>query len=65
MALTTFKPGDVVRLKSGGPAMTVMHEDTLGNAACQWFEKNQLKSGSFPEAVLEAAKPPRSGITVA
>ena len=39
--MTECKVGDVVRLKSGGPAMTVEegpNED--GKVLCMWFEKN-------------------------
>lgn len=38
---TKFKPGDVVRLKSGGPAMTVTAiGEHMGEtkAFCEWFE---------------------------
>lgn len=45
-----FKPGDVVRLKSGSPAMTISkigHVGTEEVAVCIWFEKNQRKSGNF------------------
>jgi uncharacterized protein YodC (DUF2158 family) len=59
-----FNPGDVVRLKSGGPAMTVMHTDMLGKLYCQWFVKDEAKGNSFPAEALEAAKPPHSGITM-
>ncbi|WP_447833755.1 YodC family protein [Aeromonas veronii] len=39
----TFKPGDVVRLKSGGPAMTVstLHKDSTVEAyLCRWFSSD-------------------------
>lgn len=36
-----FQPGDVVQLKSGGPAMTVTALDSE-EAKCEWFDdKNQ------------------------
>ena len=39
--------GDTVRLKSGGPVMTVAWVRDDG-ASCQWFDsKNELKTGFF------------------
>ena len=35
-----FKIGDVLRLKSGGPRMTVGEMDTDGTCRCEWFDKN-------------------------
>ena len=44
--------GDVVRLKSGGPDMTVTHVLPGGMIGCQWFEKGELKQGTFlPQAL--------------
>jgi uncharacterized protein YodC (DUF2158 family) len=62
-----FKEGDVVRLKSGGPMMTVSramyYSYTLDGADiyCQWFVGNSLQSQKFPHDVLEivtTAPPP-------
>ena len=40
-ATNEFKPGDVVRLKSGGPPMTCEKGvDGDGLVTCQWFDKN-------------------------
>jgi uncharacterized protein YodC (DUF2158 family) len=51
-----LKAGDVVRLKSGGPKMTVQGEgDFEGQILCQWFDKGEVKIGSFPAVSLEAA----------
>ena len=59
-----FNPGDVVRLKSGGPNMTV---ESVGERAmmggeavfCIWFEKvgnkQVVKRDTFPPVTLEAA----------
>jgi uncharacterized protein YodC (DUF2158 family) len=60
-----FKKGDVVRLKSGGPRMTVaelgegaIHGQSL--VSCTWFdERNNPHSQAFDPDVLEIA-PPRS-----
>ena len=38
------KVGDVVRLKSGGPCMTVINDDMryMYEVICQWFDKNDI-----------------------
>lgn len=41
-----FKPGDTVKLKSGGPIMTVQHIHGLG-AHCVWLDDSRLNSGRF------------------
>jgi len=55
-----FKTGDVVRLKSGGPDMTVkeMGNQTfnLGQYVCQWFGGKKLEQGHFMPDSLELAK---------
>ena len=67
-----FKPGDVVRLKSGGPAMTVTKLNPAGienGATCQWFnDKAKLKTGMFAQDALTpvrhhltAVAPPGAG----
>lgn len=53
----TFKPGDVVRLKSGGPNMTVSFEED-DSVACQWFsgaKLDKLEHARFAPATLEPA----------
>jgi uncharacterized protein YodC (DUF2158 family) len=49
--------GDVVRLKSGGPPMTVTEVDSgLGQRLVfvVWFDSNnELRSGTFPAGTLE------------
>jgi uncharacterized protein YodC (DUF2158 family) len=49
-----FKEGAVVRLKSGGPNMTI---DTIGNlvATCVWFDGGERKEGLFKLHSLEIA----------
>lgn len=49
-----FNGGDVVRLKSGGPKMTVEHVDEeLDLVTCVWFENKDLKRDSFSATALQ------------
>ncbi len=55
-----FKIGDTVRLKSGGPTMTVtaVGMDDKGTAwiTCVWFDDKENKdASSFPANALEPA----------
>ena len=54
----TFKPGDVVQLKSGGPTMTV---DAVGDVVgCKWFtDDGRLNCANFLHAMLEKYEPPK------
>jgi uncharacterized protein YodC (DUF2158 family) len=47
-----IRPGSVVRLASGGPAMTVKKFLEGGDAVCQWFDDKTLMDGTFPRASL-------------
>lgn len=63
MAEQQFQAGDVVRLKSGGPKMTVVHYGKYGygdeySYKCKWFdEKNKLVEDTFTAAELETDAP--------
>lgn len=48
-------PGSIVRLKSGGPSMTVESIDANGAVHCVWFKnpKGQLSSRAFVATALE------------
>jgi uncharacterized protein YodC (DUF2158 family) len=54
-----YKIGDIVKLKSGGPDMTVRDENIhystgkLESYTCQWFAGKKLEKGSFPPDSLE------------
>ena len=53
-----LKKGDVVKLKSGGPEMTVtdVANDDFGvmTVWCCWFDKTDVKTGTFPiESVVK------------
>lgn len=50
--------GDTVRLKSGGPVMTVMDAEEDGEFWCLWFDPCGNKEGmDFPTACLTPAQP--------
>ena len=50
-----FQRGDIVRLKSGGPQMTV-REEKKGALVCDWFEGDKLRREAFyAEQLSEAA----------
>jgi len=50
--MAQFKVGDVVKLKSGGPAMTVS-ELAVTQVWCMWFEGTEQKQAIFPVDALE------------
>ena len=57
--MVDLKKGDTVRLKSGGPLMTITDFGNYGPAGpedgvkCVWFEKNKREEAEFDRAVLE------------
>lgn len=58
--------GDVVRLKSGGPAMTVIASSGRaepGVVECAWFDRSQTcATASFPPRALELMTLPQPAI---
>jgi uncharacterized protein YodC (DUF2158 family) len=46
MSVKTFKIGDVVRLQSGGPDMSVK-QINASLVTCQWFAGKKLEQGVF------------------
>ena len=61
MAEKEFTAGDLVKLKSGSPEMTVSSVgndqfDTL-KVYCEWFEGHTRHHGSFEPAVLKRLPP--------
>lgn len=58
-----FKPGDLVRLKSGGPCMAVKHptEELISGQErywCCWFTPHgEVQSAIFPVEVLAESHP--------
>lgn len=54
-----IKAGDVVQLKSGGPAMTVAKAELWNGvmrAHCEWFVDGKNQTGYFPATSLELAE---------
>jgi uncharacterized protein YodC (DUF2158 family) len=54
MIMINISEGDVVRLKSGGPVMTVNSVND-GYARCSWFNGDKLERESFALETLERA----------
>jgi len=55
----SFKEGDVVHLKSGGPEMTIKSLGVFSGkegAVCVWFAGTKLEKGVFSEPELELIK---------
>lgn len=48
--------GTIVKLKSGGPDMTVKYAKD-GSVTAQWFAGKKLEQGTFPASSLEEATP--------
>ncbi|MEC3860439.1 DUF2158 domain-containing protein [Mesobacterium sp. TK19101] len=51
-----FSPGDIVQLKSGGPAMTVSKvNDSMGSQTytCEWFKGASNERAVFQEDTLK------------
>ncbi len=54
-----IKNGDIVRLKSGGPDMTIVNQEPFVPTLhyCAWFDNNGINlSASFWEHTLESVK---------
>jgi uncharacterized protein YodC (DUF2158 family) len=56
--MANFKIGDVVKLKSGGPSMTVSSLESNGELWCVWFANNESKGTGFKPDMLEPVKKP-------
>lgn len=51
---TSFKVGDIVQLKSGGPKMTVTNTNTGSKDVIHtsWFAGSKKEAGAFPVQAL-------------
>ncbi len=53
--MARFKVGEIVRLKSGGPDMTIADRD-IGLVHCRWFDSgNEARDAWFETETLEFA----------
>jgi uncharacterized protein YodC (DUF2158 family) len=64
-----FQVGDTVKLKSGGPLMTVDHVDGDGQGpevqvSCVWFDKTTKKQSVFKTGLLASISIPKGGIKI-
>lgn len=58
--IENFDIGDLVQVKSGGPAMTVEGQSRFtGEYQCVWFNGNVKQYSSFPGTVLQTWTPPK------
>src|ERR1700730_234295 len=48
---TALRSGDLVRLRSGGPLMTIKNVEG-DQVNCIWTEEGEIRSGSFPVTLL-------------
>jgi uncharacterized protein YodC (DUF2158 family) len=59
MGMAEFKPGDLVKLKSGGPTTTVKGT-VMSGLQCQWFAGAKLEMGVFAaESLVKAEAEPK------
>jgi uncharacterized protein YodC (DUF2158 family) len=56
-----IKRGDTVRLKSGGPIMTVGGAEMGGAYECSWFAGSDLKRGTFYAEQLDPVEMDEQG----
>jgi len=47
-----MEPGDVVKLKCGGPSMVIEFKTVDGAWSCCWIRKGRAYSGKFEEVAL-------------
>ncbi|WP_417909333.1 YodC family protein [Candidatus Electronema sp. PJ] len=65
MASEKIEVGQIVRLKSGGPKMTVgIITHSNGMCICQWFTEGKLEKGDLPLESLESVEPDEIKATI-
>ena len=56
MADAQFDIADIVKLKSGGPPMTIESVNTEGKVYCVWFVEGEVQAALFaPETLIRAS----------
>src|SRR3984893_13665634 len=67
LAMTVFKSGDLVTLKSGGPTMTVdtvntdiLDDNKITGVLCVWFVGEKLERVRFDHRAIQPASAPSS-----
>ena len=55
--VTPFKVGDIVQLKSGGPALTVSNVFAAGVVEAKWFDGGRVRHADFDLATLQTFVP--------
>lgn len=58
-----FVPGDVVKLKSGGEAMTVEEIDGT-DVSCVWQDGKKIERNSFPAVTLKKYVPATASLAL-
>lgn len=68
--MTVLKPGDLVVLKSGGPAMTVdavntdiFDDNKVTGVLCAWFVGNKLERARFDYNAIVPAPPQQQAVS--
>jgi uncharacterized protein YodC (DUF2158 family) len=63
--MAEFKKGDLVKLKSGGPIVTVVEVEP-NNLRCSWFDQSGKRHFDYfdPETVVIYTPPPQHGPAV-
>jgi len=56
--MNELKVGMIVKLKSGGPKMTIVRIDTSikSSIVCEWFSGSKCEAGAFAPESLEIVK---------
>jgi uncharacterized protein YodC (DUF2158 family) len=50
-----FRPGNTVKLKSGGPIMTLIQRVSMGIWQCAWFNDKGYSQADLPEVALSTS----------